>query len=200
MIRQTSFFEKVEKIKKVYRLLIFAGTIVLLGGIFAFMVYFPKTEQIDRVSGEISRLDKEISQAKRTVKTLAKFEADFAKVEAEFQEALMLLPNAREIPSLLKTITDLGNDSNLEFRLFSPKKEIARDFFIEIPVSIQVSGRYHDVATFFYKVGQMKRIVNILDVSMNPEKTLSTMLNTKCTAITYRFKGKTGAAKKKKTK
>ena len=195
MIRQSSFFEKVEKINRAYRILIFAGTLMLLVGIFAFMVYLPKTEQIDRISGEISRLNKEISQARRTVKTLAKFEADFAKVEAEFQEALMLLPNAREIPSLLKTITDLGNDSNLEFLLFTPKREVPRGFFIEIPVSIQVSGSYHDVATFFYKVGLMKRIVNILDVSMNPEKTLSTMLNTKCTAITYRFKGNTGEAK-----
>jgi len=56
-------------------------------------------------------------------------------------------------------------------------------------VSIQVTGNYHDVAVFFDKVGRMKRIVNIINVSMQPEKSLSTMLNTKCTAITYRFKG-----------
>ncbi|MBN1277661.1 MAG: type 4a pilus biogenesis protein PilO [Deltaproteobacteria bacterium] len=184
-----SFFEKIEKIKMIYRILILAGTGILLIGLFLFLFYFPKAEQIKYLEMEISRLDREIQKAKETVKTLAKFEANYAKVEAEFQTALLLLPNEREIPSLLKNITDLGAESNLKFVLFSPKKEVIRDFYIEIPVSINVTGNYHDVAVFFDKVGRMTRIVNIIDVSIQPEKSLSTILNTKCTAVTYRFKG-----------
>lgn len=184
-----SFFEKVEKIKMVYRIIILVGTISLLVGLFAVFFYFPKAEQIQYLEKEIASLDQKIYQAKQTVKTLAKFEADYAKVEAEFEAALMLLPNEREIPSLLRNITDLGAESNLKFVLFSPAKEVLKDFYIEIPVSIQVTGNYHDVAVFFDKVGRMKRIVNIIDVSMQPEKSLSTILNTRCTAITYRFKG-----------
>ncbi|HOP47286.1 MAG TPA: type 4a pilus biogenesis protein PilO [Desulfobacteraceae bacterium] len=186
---QISFFEKVEKIKMVNRVIILVGTLALFVGLFAVLFYFPKAEQIEYLEREIASLDQKISKAKQTVKTLAKFEADYAKIEAEFQAALMLLPNEREIPSLLRNITDLGAESNLEFVLFSPAKEVTRDFYIEIPVSIQVTGNYHDVAVFFDKVGRMKRIVNIINVSMQPEKSLSTMLNTKCTAITYRFKG-----------
>ena len=90
--------------------------------------------------------------------------------------------------------------------MFSPNKEKTRDFYIEIPVSMEVSGTYHDVATFFDKVGRMKRIVNILDISMAPVKTRSTNLTTKCNAVTYRFKRKvdekaeTGKNRKKKKK
>lgn len=186
---EISFLEKISKIKMVYRVLILAGTIFLLCGAFIFFVYSPKSKQIELIKRDIAALDVKINKAKETVKTLAKFEADFAQVEAEFQAALMLLPNEREIPSLLRNITDLGAEANLEFKLFSPKKEIPRDFYIEIPVSIQVTGNYHDVAVFFDKVGRMTRIVNIIDVSMQPEKSLSTILNTKCTAVTYRFKG-----------
>ncbi len=64
---------------------------------------------------------------------------------------------------------------------------------MEIPVSIEVSGTYHNVAIFFDKVGQMERIVNILNVSMTPQKDRSTTLTTKCDAVTYRFKGDTDA-------
>lgn len=64
---------------------------------------------------------------------------------------------------------------------------------MEIPVSIEVSGTYHNVAVFFDKVGQMERIVNILNVSMTPQKERSTTLTTRCDAVTYRFKGETDA-------
>jgi type IV pilus assembly protein PilO len=89
----------------------------------------------------------------------------------------------------LRKVTELGNESNLDFRFFDPKKEIARDFYVEIPVSIEVRGKYHDVAVFFDKVGHMDRIMNIHNVSMKPVKAQSTTLTTKCDAVTYRFKG-----------
>ena len=199
-----AFFEKVEKLKMIHRILILVGTIVLLAGIFVALVYIPQSKEITRLNKEIASLEKKINQAKIKARTLKKFEAEQVEVEAQFREALKLLPNKREIPTLLRSITQLGSDANLEFRLFSPKKEKARDFYIEIPVSMEVSGTYHDVATFFDKVGRMKRIVNILDISMKPIKERSTNLTTKCNAVTYRFKrkvdekSKTGKNKKKK--
>ena len=199
-----AFFEKVEKLKMIHRILILVGTIVLMAGIFVALVYIPKSEEITRLNKEITSLEKKINQAKIKARTLKKFEAEQVEVEAQFREALTLLPNKREIPTLLRSITQLGSDANLEFRLFSPKKEKARDFYIEIPVSMEVSGTYHDVATFFDKVGRMKRIVNILDITMKPVKARSTNLTTKCDAVTYRFKRevdeKTEAGKNKKKK
>ncbi|MDY6973625.1 MAG: type 4a pilus biogenesis protein PilO [Thermodesulfobacteriota bacterium] len=200
MVEVALLVEKIEKIKMIYRVLILAGTLAVLGGIFISLVYIPKMEQIEKVSKEINGLRLKINQAKIKTRDLAKFEAEEAEVDAQFQMALELLPKEREIPSLLRNITQLGIDSNLEFHLFSPKKEIPRDFYIEIPVSIQVTGRYHDVAIFFDKVGRMKRIVNILGVSMRPAGGDSAELNTQCTAVTYRFKEKTGERKGKRKK
>jgi len=185
-----TFFEKVEKLKMIHRVLILVGTIVLVAGIFVALVYIPKSKEITRLNKEIASLEKKINQAKIKARTLKKFEAEQIEVEAQFREALNLLPNKREIPTLLRSITQLGSDAELEFLLFSPNKEKARDFYIEIPVSMEVSGTYHDVATFFDKVGRMKRIVNILDISMTPVKSRSTNLTTKCNAVTYRFKRK----------
>ena len=197
-------FEKFEKLKMVHRILIFGGTIVLLAGLFVWLVYVPKTNEISRLSKEITGLEQKIRQAKIKIKSLKKFEKEQAEVEAQFQEALRLLPNKREIPALLRSITQQGSDANLEFRLFSPQREKARDFFVEIPVSMEVSGSYHNVAMFFDKVGKMERIVNIIDISMKPVKSRSTNLTTKCSAVTYRFKRKAdekaekGKKKKKK--
>jgi len=193
-----ALFEKVEKIKMPVRIAIFLGTLVFLAGLFFYFVYLPKTEQIASTRAEIAKLQQKLNQALVRVRSLKKFEAEYAEVDAQFQEALKLLPNTKEIPSLLKSITQLGTDSQLDFLLFSPQRERPQDFFMEIPVSIEVSGTYHNVAIFFDKVGQMERIVNILNVSMTPAKDRSTQLTTRCDAVTYRFKGETDASTKPK--
>jgi type IV pilus assembly protein PilO len=189
-----ALFEKVGKIKMPIRIAIFLGTLVLLAGLFFYFIYLPKSEEIATTREEIAKLQQKLNQAIVKVRALKKFEAEYAEVDAQFQEALKLLPNTKEIPSLLKSITQLGTDSQLEFLLFSPQKERAQDFFMEIPVSIEVSGTYHNVAIFFDKVGQMERIVNILNVSMTPQKERSTTVTTRFDAVTYRFKGETDAS------
>jgi len=191
-------FEKVEKIKMPIRIAIFAGTIVILAVAFWYFVYEPYSTEIAQTEGKIANLQQEINKAKARASNLKRFEVEYAEVDAQFQEALKLLPNTKEIPSLLKSITQLGTDSQLEFLLFSPQRERAQDFFMEIPVSIEVSGTYHNVAIFFDKVGQMERIVNILNVSMTPQKERSTILTTRCDAVTYRFKGETDATSQAK--
>ena len=184
-----AFIEKIEKIKTPIRALILAGTIFVLAGLFVWLIYLPKAEAITKSKAEIGNLQMKLNRARLKARKKEQFEAEFAEVNAQFKEALRLLPNRKETPSLLRKVTQLGTDSNLEFRLFSPQKERDRGFYMEIPVSIEVSGNYHDVAVFFDKVGRMERIVNILDVSMKPVKSRSTSLVTRCNAVTYRFKG-----------
>jgi len=191
-------FEKVEKIKMPIRIAIFAGTIVILAVAFWYFVYEPYSTEIAQTEGKIANLQQEINKAKARASNLKRFEVEYAEVDAQFQEALKLLPNTKEIPSLLKSITQLGTDSQLEFLLFSPQRERVQDFFMEIPVSIEVSGTYHNVAIFFDKVGQMERIVNILNVSMTPQKERSTILTARFDAVTYRFKGETDATSQAK--
>jgi type IV pilus assembly protein PilO len=195
------YFDKVSKLKMVHRVLIFAGTVVLLLGLFIYLIYLPKTGEITEIKSEKDRLDKEIRLAKRRTKNLKKLEADLTTVGGDLKSALTLLPTTSEIPKLLKSITKLGNDSDLEFLLFSPEKQVSQEFYVEIPVSMEVRGSYHNVATFFDKVGKLDRIVNVVNVNMTPLKAYSTYLKTTCKAVTYRFKEikeAEGAPKKKK--
>jgi len=187
-IESNSFFDKVSKLRMAHRVLIFVGTIVILAGLFIWLVHMPKTAQIRTLRTEIKKLDDQLRLVKIRARDLEKLEKERARKQEELALALKLLPTTSEIPNLLKSITKLGNDSNLEFLLFSPDRQIPRDFFVEIPVNIQVQGVYHDVAMFFDKVGKLDRIVNVIDVSMAPVKSMDVMLKTSCKAVTYRFK------------
>jgi type IV pilus assembly protein PilO len=183
------FFEKVEKIKMPIRILILVGSVVVFLGAFLWFMYMPKTEEMGKTEAKIQNLNQQLNKAKLKAKDRAKLTADKAQADTQFQEALKLLPNTKEIPSLLRKVTELGTGSQLDFRTFRPQPEKSKDFYIEIPVSIEVRGTYHNVAIFFDKVGHMERIMNILNVSMKPVSDRSTSLITTCDAVTYRFKG-----------
>jgi type IV pilus assembly protein PilO len=184
-----ALIKKIEMIKMPIRILILAGTVVLFIGVFIWLIYIPKTSEIKKNTTTIEDLTKQLNMAKIEQKKLPERRAEKENVDAQFQEALKLLPNSKEIPSLLKKISELGNESQLDVRLVRPKKESSKEFYVEMPVAIEVRGTYHDIAVFFDKVGHMERIMNIQNVSMKPEKERSTTLITTCDATTYRFKG-----------
>jgi len=194
----TAFFEQVEKIKMPVRIGIFCVTILLLIGTFVYFLYLPKVEEINKTEEEIARLEQKLNQARVRAKKLEALEEEHTLVDAQFMEALKLLPDSKEIPSLLTTLSRLGADASLDIRHVRLQKDRPRDFYMEIPVSLEVSGPYHSVAVFFDKVGRMERIVNILNVSMRPTQARSTTLITTCDAVTYRFKGETDATETKK--
>jgi len=195
-----SFFEKVEKIKKVQRILIICGIVLLLGGSFVWFIYVPRTEEIGRVQTELADLKAKILMGKAWEKKQAELREELALAEKEFRKALKILPNEREIPSLLASISQSGVDSNLQFRLFSPGQEQLKNFYVEIPVFMQVGGSFREVILFLDKISRMERIVNVLDISLKPSEPLSTELITDCTAVTYRFKSKADEEKEKRQK
>jgi type IV pilus assembly protein PilO len=196
----STYFDKISKLKMGHRILIFVGTVVLIVGLYIWLVYIPKTGEIKIIKSELDRLEQNIRIAKVRAKNLKRLEADLAKAQGDLKVAIKLLPTTSEIPSLLKNITKLGNDSNLEFLLFSPEKQVSKEFYIEIPVSIEVLGSYHDVAVFFDKVGKLDRIVNVINVNMLPVKDLSTTLKTSCKATTFMFKEERTESEPKKKK
>jgi type IV pilus assembly protein PilO len=184
-----AYFDKISKLRMVHRVLILVGTVVFLLGIFIVLIYMPKKKEIATVESELRGLEKQIASVKYKAKDLEKLEGELAEAQEELRLALRLLPTSSEIPALLKSITKLGNDSHLQFLLFSPEREVPKEeLYVEIPVSIEVMGGYHDVAMFFDKIGKLDRIVNIINVSMIPVKPDTTVLRTKCRALTYRFK------------
>jgi len=195
-----TYFNKISKLRMIHRVLIFAGTIVLIVGLYIWLLHIPKAGEIKTIKSELDRLERNISLARVRAKNVKKLEADLAKSQGDLKVAIKLLPTTSEIPNLLKNITKLGNNSNLEFLLFSPEKQISKQFYVEIPVSIEVLGGYHNVAMFFDKIGKLDRIVNVVNVNMIPIKELSTTLKTSCKATTYMFKEvkKTESVRKKK--
>jgi type IV pilus assembly protein PilO len=201
---------KLSKLSKAQKLLIAVAILGALWGCFVWFLYMPQTEQITKLRGDLDAAKTKLARLKNVEKNLRAFKKKYRDTELKFKQALKLLPDKHEIPTLLSSISNLGAQSGLEFLLFQPQKEVNRNFYAEIPLKIEVTGPYHNVATFFDKVSRLSRIVNIGDVKMTQAKAAKTkgdtvILKTGCTATTYKFievkeqpkKGKKRRRKKK---
>jgi type IV pilus assembly protein PilO len=183
---------KLSKLSRTHKLLISVGILGVLWGCFIWFLYMPQTEKITKMRGELDAAKTKLSRLKNVEKNLRAFKKKYKDTERKFQQALKLLPDKEEIPALLSSLENLGAQSGLEFLLFQPQKEVNRNFYAEIPLKIEVTGPYHNVATFFDKVSRLSRIVNIGSVKMTEAKAAKTksdtvILKTACTATTYKF-------------
>ena len=179
-------FEKVEKISRAQRMMIYFGSITILIGAFVYFFYLPKYKTIDKLNQNYDKLEQQVVSAKRNAMQLGKFRNNMKKVEKEYRRVMKALPGKQEIPGLLESISEAGQVVGLEFLLFQPKAEIKKDFYAEIPVSIQVAGNYHNVGLFFDRVSNLPRIVTIQGIKMTPQKGDDKLI-TSCSAVTYKF-------------
>ena len=177
--------DKIGKLSKLYRILICLGILAVLIAPFIYFSYLPKIRKIEGLKKEHETLESKLARQKAKAARLKHLQKKMKKAQKEFKIVMKKLPEKKDIPSLLASVSRSGQDAGLEFLLFQPKPERNKEFYAEIPVSIKVSGHYHNVALFFDKVSRLSRIVNIDDIKMNASK--GGELTTSCTAVTYRF-------------
>lgn len=181
---------KLPPAKKVLILLVLTFVIVALYG---YMVYVPQREEIKGLSTQRAKLVRELTESRAVAKNLPKFKKEVAQLEGELKNALAQLPNKREIPELLKNISKLGKESNLEFLRFRPAPERAKRFYAEVPLELVFLGTYHETGLFFDRVSKLPRIINVENFKMAVSKKESkkaevqAMLQTQCVATTFRF-------------
>jgi type IV pilus assembly protein PilO len=116
---------------------------------------------------------------------LPAYKEQMEEMEQTFGSLLRQLPNTTEVPDLLVDITQAGLGRGLEFTLFRPEKELPKDFYAEMPISVEVRGTYHELAQFVSDVAALPRIVTFGDIAISASKDNKLAMSAK--ARTYRY-------------
>ena len=166
-------------------------------------IYFDTRNQLTTLEKherrEIELKDEFTIKADQAAK-LELYKEQLAEMEASFGALLRQLPETTEVESLLVDVSQTGLAAGLEIKKFRPSAEEKKGFYAELPISLEVSGSYHQLATFISGIAALPRIVTIHDMKLEPfdeEKGNNTNLNAqddsrnklKMTAIakTYRY-------------
>jgi type IV pilus assembly protein PilO len=165
--------------------------VVLLGILVAIPVagYFIDTssqiEDLDKLRTEETRLKDQYLDKKKQAVNLDLHRQQLREIDTQFGALLRQLPNRSQMDALLVDINQAGLGRGLQFDLFRPApSEITREFYAERPITVRVTGSYHDMGAFASDVGQLPRIVTLNDVTITADKGTLAM---DATARTFRY-------------
>lgn len=184
--------EKILKLPNKQKIGILVAVLLIEALALVWFLYLPKQKQLTELRSQHAKLQAEVEEKTRIANNLPKIQKEYNELNQELEKALTELPNSKEIPSLLTSITTTGKNAGLDFLVFRPKPEVKRDFYAEVPVDITVAGSYYSVANFFAAVANLPRIVNISNVDFAEVKNVNNRMMTKvnCLATTFRFLAK----------
>lgn len=198
--------DSILKLSTPKKVLILIAILCVIAGLYLYAFFIPRQDELKVARGELSKLTKELNESRAITRDLQKFKEQVEKLNEELKNALTQLPNEKEIPEILKNISSLGKESNLEFTLFRPKPEEPQQFYAKVPIELVALGSYHNIGIFFDKVSKLPRIINVVDFNMTRAKDIKgrseseILVKTSCMINTYRFIEKKSEEKKSEKK
>jgi len=178
--------EKVASLTPQQRVMLFAGTFICMVAAFYFLQYQPRSEVMATLQTDLTQQETRLGVLKEAAAKLPALQEELARAEEEFAHLLSLLPDQKEIPALLETVSKLGAQAGLENILFQPQAEQAHEFYAVIPIRLDLIGSYHNLGAFFDSMSKLDRILKVENLTMTRQKGGS-VLQVACTLITYRF-------------
>ena len=181
--------EKISKAPAKHKALGLLVASAFLGGIFYFMFYAEGAEQLAQLDRKVQQLEAEVASFEEKKQKYMAFRAEVNKLLEEQKELVKVLPTDAEMPMFLQSLHAQGELAGLNILTFQPNAEQRKNFYAVIPVLMSISGSYHQINKFFYSVGQLKRIVNIQDVTLAAPKegAAGVVLKAQFVASTFRF-------------
>jgi type IV pilus assembly protein PilO len=104
------------------------------------------------------------------------------------RELNKVLPTDTEYPAFLSAVQQVANVSGIGLTAWAPEPEVAEQFYSRVPMKVTLVGRYHQVAKFFYGVGQLDRIINMENISLTDPKVSGDDVVVKTEALATAFR------------
>jgi len=198
--------DKIQKIPTKTRAIGFGVFIVLLLVAYIFQYQIPMNTRIKQLDTALAGLQQTIRENDSKIKKLDDLRTEVKSLEARLVILTEQLPPESEVSDLLRQIQSLVNQSGLTLKSWKPsgRRTHASGMYEEIPISIVLTGGYHNTAMLFDSIGKLTRIVNILNIKMGGmkmNKDGSPDITISCTAMTFSAtEKKVDAATEKKSR
>ncbi len=182
-----------------------APRVVILAGLFVMLLlcawwfgWNTQFEELEVKQQEEVKLKDDWLEKKKLAVNLEEYSKQLAEIDRSFGALLRQLPNKAEMESMLIDINQSGVGRGLQFELFKPGAEAMKDFYAELPITIKLLGKYHDLGAFTGDVAKLSRIVtlNDIDIAMLKDGNMSMTM----VAKTFRYLDETEVSRQKKDK
>ncbi len=172
--------------------LVFLAIGIIILGIFYYVYYSPKQDDIAQIEKQIDAVEMEIKRAEKKKNKLSQMKEQLENTKEFLEKLKGILPEKEEISQIIKNIQSNISNTRLKIFSFSPKPERkdSNSVYIEKPYSIQVEGNYHNLGIFFDQLSRLKKIftVDILRITTVKKSSAEFTVRANFTASTYLYK------------
>lgn len=181
-----SIVKKIEKIPQKYVLIIMVViTLAFVGALYYFFM-IPQMETKKNLSMEYSKLQTELATLRNIKNNMAKHRKEYEQMQELLQEVMRQLPESKDLPNLLRSVTGVSEETRLRVMQFEPKQPKHKDFYSELPFEMKFKGKFYNLASFMDGVRRLERIISINNFDIEakgPPNNIS--LEGKCSANAY---------------
>ncbi len=185
------FQEKISDLTVAQKVLLFAGTLFFMGAAFYLLQFQSQLNTVSELDGQISSQQRVLANLKACAVRVKALNIEIARSRKELKTLLRLLPDQKEIPALLDSVSRLGAYVGLENILFQPEPEVLHQFYATIPVQLDLVGTFDDLGVFLDSVSKLDRILKVESLRLvRKSKDQTPLLQVTCEIVTYRFLNK----------
>lgn len=164
------------------------AVICLLLGVGYYVVFHTDVAaRTDRERAKTAQLDTELAQVKQSQASYFADRDELAMRLQKQRELNKVLPTDTEAATFLSAIQSVSNISGIDLKAWNPMEEIAQTFYAKVPMRLQLTGRFHQIAKFLYEVGKQDRIINMENLELSDPKVEGedVVLKASCLATTF---------------
>jgi type IV pilus assembly protein PilO len=144
-----------------------AVALLALAGVVYYVVFYGEiASAIDAAKAQEQQLSEELAQARKAEFAYQKDLAELADRQQGQRELNKILPMQSEYPAFLSALQNVANVAGVQLAAWTPSPEVADQFYVRVPMKLELVGRYHQIAKFFYGVSQLDRIINLENVNL----------------------------------
>jgi len=171
------------------------GIGIILAGAVHYAWFRGLNAQIKTKRADLESLHQEIQKGLAAERKLPQFREEVRRLELELSKLLQVLPSKRNTEELIKRIETLTRQGDFTLKKFTPGEFVAKEFYSEWPIDIQLDGTYHNLALFFDRMSRFSRIINVEDLRVTvldnvPQKSIAAVF----VAKTFIYTGEEQAA------
>ncbi|HYG12489.1 MAG TPA: type 4a pilus biogenesis protein PilO [Pyrinomonadaceae bacterium] len=148
---------------------VFGFVALLVYGGFWYFVTSGTREETKTLQAKVDTLQQENARAQIASQRLNDFKATYARAQADYEDLKALLPEQRELTTVLQGLQDRAR-GRLSVTRFTPKDDVQQDFYAGKPVEVEVSSTYNNLGAFFAQIAAYQRIVSISDFKLSRMK------------------------------
>jgi type IV pilus assembly protein PilO len=185
MARQTSLLNRLPLIGRIG---VGVGIVALVGVAYFVLFYGDVESSIKAAQGQEQQLRLDLAEARKNEFAYQKDLAELTDRQHRQRELNKVLPVETEYPAFLSAVQSVANVSGIGLTSWTPQPEVNEQFYARVPMKVTLVGRYHQVAKFFYGVGQLDRIINMENISLTDPKVQGDDVVVKTEALATAFR------------